>query len=240
MNSKVQGSHEVATLSRDNPPMISHIFLRWVKPFGLGSKQFKIVQNCCEQTKTILVPCVSYRMERLWWNILGWKHTPISSISKATNQPTCAEKSPEKKNPWWPQTSPPPKTCSQAARATPWRVAHGMAGKTRTRNDNPAKRLLFVAGLEVWNLIFFDIRFFWFGNDMKWANLGLRWILTWLTSLCRKCHLPIACFIFHLFLRRLQSCQFFSKKRETPLRRDYPDDFTCKNTCIFSVLLWPY
>lgn len=95
-------------------------------PFGLGSKQFKIVQNCCEQTKTILVPCVSYRMEMLWWNIIGWKHTPICSISKATNQPTCADNPPKKKSLVAPDLA--PKTCSQAARATPWRVAHGMAG----------------------------------------------------------------------------------------------------------------
>ena len=73
---------------------------------------------------------------------------------------------------------------------------------------------------------FFDIRFVWFGNEMKWPNLGLRWILTWLTSLCRKCHLQIACFIFHLFLRRLQSCKLKKKNGKNSLRCDSPDDFT--------------
>jgi hypothetical protein len=54
MNSKVQGSHEVATRSRDNPPMISHIFLRWVKLLldwvQNSSKLFKTVANKRKQS----------------------------------------------------------------------------------------------------------------------------------------------------------------------------------------------
>lgn len=189
-------------------------------PFGLGSKQFKIVQNCCEQTKTILVPCVSYRMEMLWWNIIGWKHTPICSISKATNQPTCADNPPKKKSLVAPDLA--PKTCSQAARATPWRVAHGMAG--------------------LWLVWKFGTWFFRYSMFLVWkwhemTKPGFE-VDSYLTNLSLP-QMPPSNRMFHIppFSAEASKLQFFYKnKPETPLRCDYPDDFTSFFCSVMAIL----